>query len=411
MHMRCGTLLFVFCACLAAQPGARVTRNLAVTVNGKGEDETIRIRNEYSSPATAWILQCETPQGGSRHYWNDQDLSFQTTPLAPDQEIEFKFPRQPPPMRQQLADNGTCTDFHTIAAVFADGTVSGDLRWINAVVADRRQAYQDIAKATEIVNAAISKGTDTSAVIQQLTDWGKGEMPAGRPIKATATYGPSWGFQSKGTAPPQMRLSRSPVPGAALWLVDTQAMKLADAVKALAEWSTRLAKLPPVTETGASSPAPIRRLTSGPFTPPSEPEITGKPAPEFALEDVDGHKFTLASLRGKPVLLDFWATWCEPCRESMPHVQALYEQFKEKGLIVLGIDTNEPAEKARKYFAEQKYSFANLLGSGSDVIKKFGAEAIPRVILIDKDGVVRYVHTGWGSGMDITPEVKKLIEP
>jgi cytochrome c biogenesis protein CcmG/thiol:disulfide interchange protein DsbE len=110
------------------------------------------------------------------------------------------------------------------------------------------------------------------------------------------------------------------------------------------------------------------------------------------------------------VLLDFWATWCAPCRESMPHVQTLSDQFQAKGLVVLGIDTNEPAELARKYFAEQKLSFANLLGSGSDVVKNYGANSIPRVVLIDKDGVVRYTHTGWGSGMDLTAEVKKLIE-
>jgi hypothetical protein len=67
--------------------------------------------------------------------------------------------------------------------------------------------------------------------------------------------------------------------------------------------------------------------------------------------------------------------------------------------------------KGQKYFEEQKYSFSNLLGSGSDVIKNYGANSIPRVVLIDKDGVVRYVHGGWGPGQDITPEVKKLIEP
>jgi thiol-disulfide isomerase/thioredoxin len=411
MHMRCAAVMFVFCGCLAGQPGGRVIRNLAVTLTGEGADETIHIRNEYSSPATAWILQCETPPGGSRHYWNDQELSFQTKPIAPGREIEFQFPSSPPRMTQQSADNGTCTDFHEIAAVFADGTVSGDLSWINAVVADRRQAYQDIAKATEILNAAISNGTDTPAVMQQLTDWGKGEAPGGMPARPLATHGPSWGFQSRGTAPPRIRIFRSPVPGAALWLIDTQAMKLPDAVKALAEWSNRLAKLPPAAETGAPSPAPNRLLTGRPFTPLSEAELVAKPAPEFTLKDISGREITLASLRGKPVLLDFWATWCEPCRESMPHIQALHDQFKEKGLMVLGIDINESAEEARKYFVDQKYSFASLLGSGSDVTKNYGAESIPRVVLIDKDGVVRYVHTGWGSGMDITPEVKKVIEP
>jgi thiol-disulfide isomerase/thioredoxin len=124
---------------------------------------------------------------------------------------------------------------------------------------------------------------------------------------------------------------------------------------------------------------------------------------------VDGRETTLASLRGKPVLVDFWATWCEPCREEMPQIQALYDQFKDKGLMVVGIDTDEPAETARKYFEDQHYSFANLLGSGNDVVKKYGAEMIPMVMLIDKDGAVRYVHHGWGSGMDLSAEVKKLV--
>jgi peroxiredoxin len=346
-----------------------------------------------------------------RYYWNDQELSFKSASIAPGQEIAFKFPQMAPPMRQQAANNGTCSDFHAIAAVFTDGTVSGDLAWINAVVADRRQAYQDIAKATDILNTGISKGIDTPNVIQQLTDWQKSEVPAGMNARPSSTRGASWGFQSRGTAPPKMRFSRSPVPGVALWLVGSEAMKLPDAVKALTDWRDRLAKLAPVAETGTPSPAPDRTFTTGPFTPPSEPELLGKAAPEFTLKDVDGREITLASLRGKPVLLDFWATWCEPCRVATPHIQALHDQYKDKGLMVLGIDTNEPAETARKYFVDQKYTFANLLGSGSDVIKNYGANGIPLVILIDKDGVVRYIHRGWRTGMDLTPEVKKLIEP
>jgi hypothetical protein len=74
------------------------------------------------------------------------------------------------------------------------------------------------------------------------------------------------------------------------------------------------------------------------------------------------------------------------------------------------VDTNEAAEKARKYFEDNKYSFASLLGSGNDVIGKYNADSIPRLVLIDKDGVVRYTHTGWGTGMDLTLEVKKLVE-
>jgi len=138
--------------------------------------------------------------------------------------------------------------------------------------------------------------------------------------------------------------------------------------------------------------------------------MLGKPAPEFTLKDVDGHEVTLASLRGKTVLLNFWATWCEPCREEMPHLKTIYGEFRDKGLTMVSVDTNEAAEKARQYFADHNYSFVNLLGSGSDVVPKYGANAIPRVVLIDKDGIVRYVHRGWGSGMDLTPEVRKLME-
>lgn len=207
-----------------------------------------------------------------------------------------------------------------------------------------------------------------------------------------------------------MRQFRTPVPAVALWLLSTQEMKLPDAAESLSGWSARLARLASVTGTEPPSSAPRRMLSMGSVTPPSEPDFVNKPAPDFIVRDVDGHPVTLSGLRGKPVLLDFWATWCAPCRESMPYVQSLYDQFKDQGLVVLGIDTNEPADKARKYFADQKFSFANLLATGSDIVKNYGADAIPRVVLIDQDGIVRYVHRGWGPNIDLTPEVKKLVK-
>jgi thiol-disulfide isomerase/thioredoxin len=412
MNMRYGVLLVVICAGLRGQQAAKGTRELTVTRSGEGDAASIHLRNEYPAAATAWVLQCETQTGGSRHYWNDQDLSFQSKPIGAGEEIDFKMPQRPPAMMQRAgADTGNCEDFHVAAAVFADGTVTGDLRWINAIVADRRQTYQDIAKAKDILSAAISEGTEAKSVIDKLAEWRKSETPGMLPgAKPMPTHGPSFGWQSQGTAPPAMRMFRSPVPGAALWLVGTQGKSPADASKTLGEWRDRLAKLAPVTESGGPEPARPRMLSGAPFTPPSDSEMVGKPAPEFAMRDVEGREYTLAGLKGKPVLLDFWATWCEPCRESMPHVQKLYEQFKDKGLVVLGVDTNEAAEKARKYFEDNKYSFASLLGSGNDVIEKYSAHSIPRLVLIDKDGVVRYTHTGWGTGMDLTPEVKKLVE-
>ena len=227
-----------------------------------------------------------------------------------------------PMMKQRMADTGTCWDFHAIAAAFADGTVTGNLAWIDAIVEDRRQAFQDIAKVTGMLNDAISQETDTPAVIQQLKDLNKTAMPAGMSGRASAIVGPSWGNRSQGTAPPPMRPFRSPVPNAALWLVDKQAMKLPDAINALGEWTKRLATLSQVSPKRESRRLPQNACSpAGAFTPASEPELLGKPAPDFTLyPDVDNHEVTLASLRGKPILLDFWATWCEPCREATPHI-------------------------------------------------------------------------------------------
>jgi len=209
-----------------------------------------------------------------------------------------------------------------------------------------------------------------------------------------------------------MRSFRNPVPQAALWLLGpTKAMQLPEAVSALAEWRDRLSKLATVADSSASTPASTRSFPTGSFTPPSEPDLLGKTAPAFTLKDVDGRELTLASLRGKTVLLDFWATWCEPCRAATPHIQSLHDRFKDKGLTVLAIDTSEPAATALAYFADHKFTFANLLGSGTSAIKDYGADGIPLVVLIDKDGVVRYSHRGWGTGTALTPEVRKLIEP
>ena len=157
-----------------------------------------------------------------------------------------------------------------------------------------------------------------------------------------------------------MRPFRGPVPNAVSWLIENQKKPLPEAVRALSDWRDRVAKLPGVGENGEPL-APVNgRLSIERFSPPTEPELVGKPAAEFTLKDVCGQEIALANLGGKPVLLDFCATWCEPCREEMPQIQALHNQFNDKGLMVVGIDTDEPAETARKYFEVQHFSFVNL---------------------------------------------------
>ena len=136
--------------------------------------------------------------------------------------------------------------------------------------------------------------------------------------------------------------------------------------------------------------------------------LLSKPAPEFSLKDLDGTEIALKDLRGKTVLLNFWATWCAPCREQMPQIQSLSVDFKDKGLIVLGVNYNETESVAKKYFADHKYSFGSVLDPEKLTSQKYGVTGIPVVVLIDKTGVVRFFQQGYNSSQDFAAEVRKL---
>jgi peroxiredoxin len=105
----------------------------------------------------------------------------------------------------------------------------------------------------------------------------------------------------------------------------------------------------------------------------------------FTLTGLDGNNYSLDGLRGHVVLLNFWATWCPPCRKEMPDMQKLYEKFKDKGLIVLGVSDEERAT-VEKYIAEHKYPFPILLDPGRKVNTSFNIEGIPQTFIFDRSG-------------------------
>jgi thiol-disulfide isomerase/thioredoxin/outer membrane lipoprotein-sorting protein len=135
----------------------------------------------------------------------------------------------------------------------------------------------------------------------------------------------------------------------------------------------------------------------------------GDAAPAFALKTPDGSEVSLASLKGKIVLLDFWATWCGPCKMAMPGVQKLHEKYKDKGVAVYGIDTFEPGagEKAKKYMDSKNYTYG-LLYSGDDLAKAYGISGIPTFVLIDKDGKILHLGVGFEADMDET--ISEIID-
>ena len=128
------------------------------------------------------------------------------------------------------------------------------------------------------------------------------------------------------------------------------------------------------------------------YVPPDFP----RPAPAFALKDLGGKQLTSESLKGKVVLLDFWATWCAPCRKSMPELQALHHKFADRGFAVVGISIDEggPA-KVRKYVASRRITYPIALDSEKNPAwESFRVKAVPAAFLIDREGRIVAQWTG-----------------
>jgi thiol-disulfide isomerase/thioredoxin len=128
----------------------------------------------------------------------------------------------------------------------------------------------------------------------------------------------------------------------------------------------------------------------------------GTVAPDWTLLDSKGNKVTLSSLKGKVIVLDFWATWCAPCKQVMPTIQKLHEKYKSKGVLVYGVNTWERADAA-KFMKDNKYSYGLLL-KGDDVALKYRVEGIPTLYVINKAGKIVFSESG------ATPNFEKNLE-
>jgi len=106
---------------------------------------------------------------------------------------------------------------------------------------------------------------------------------------------------------------------------------------------------------------------------------------DFTLTELGGKTWTLKELRGKVVVLNFWATWCPPCRKEMPDLESLYQQFKDQGLVILAI-SDEDADKVKPFIAQQKVTYPILLDPGRKVHELFQIEGIPKTFVYDRTG-------------------------
>jgi peroxiredoxin len=142
---------------------------------------------------------------------------------------------------------------------------------------------------------------------------------------------------------------------------------------------------------------------------PKLQEVKDHPAaPDFTLPGADGRKVSLKDFRGKVVFLNFWATWCESCRDEMPSMERLYQEFKGKGLEIVAVNVKEKPQNALAFAKQLKLTYPLLMDTEGEVGLLYGAFGLPATYLIDRNGVV--LARMWGSTDWYSPGARTLIQ-
>ena len=122
------------------------------------------------------------------------------------------------------------------------------------------------------------------------------------------------------------------------------------------------------------------------------------PAPDFTLPARDGGEVRLSELKGQVVMINFWATWCGPCRQEMPLLQQIHTKYEPLGFTMLGVNVEPDSVAAQNWLKGMPVSFPIVFDRKSEVSSSFGVEAMPSSVLIDREGRVRHVHRGYKPG-------------
>jgi thiol-disulfide isomerase/thioredoxin len=168
------------------------------------------------------------------------------------------------------------------------------------------------------------------------------------------------------------------------------------------------------TRTPQSSAVPNDNATAENSGDPDDADATGKVAPlQFTLKDMNGVEVKLASFKGKPIVINFWATWCGPCRAEIPSLVDLQRRYTDEGseVVILGISVDDPIEKLKPYATEMKINYPLLVGNGRDDVQEaFGPLwGIPVTVFVDRNGRIAKRHSGIASKEQFEREIKALL--
>jgi thiol-disulfide isomerase/thioredoxin len=135
----------------------------------------------------------------------------------------------------------------------------------------------------------------------------------------------------------------------------------------------------------------------------------GTKASDFTLLDLNGKKVRLSDYKGKVVLLEFWATWCPPCRASIPGLEKIYEAYRDKGLVVLAVSLDEGGWDSVKSFV-QKNGITYLVLKGNDEVSdSYQVRTIPLILILDKEGTISKRYLGFGNDEDLEKDIKAVL--
>jgi len=139
-------------------------------------------------------------------------------------------------------------------------------------------------------------------------------------------------------------------------------------------------------------------------------ELSGA-APDFTLKSNQGKNIRLQDLRGQVVMLNFWASWCGPCRQEMPLMDVIYKKYEKLGFTILAVNVDEDSSDADAFLNSVPVTFPVLYDNDSKVSELFDVDAMPTTVMIDRDGNKRFLHRGYKEGYEIDYEkqVKKLV--
>ncbi len=138
----------------------------------------------------------------------------------------------------------------------------------------------------------------------------------------------------------------------------------------------------------------------------------GQAAPDIALSSIDGKNIRLKELRGQVVLVNFWASWCGPCRQEMPLLEDMYKKYSKLGFTILGVNVEQDNSKAKAYLRDVTVTFPILLDPQNIASKLYNVEAMPTTAIVDRNGKIRYVHLGYKAGYEETykKQIKELVK-